>query len=67
MKDFHLEKDTLNVISIAETTSTPKSGQTSLILKLRSILEEEKKKNKLLNEQLDRLMKRNRQTEDSIR
>ncbi|XP_067632478.1 unconventional myosin-Va isoform X2 [Eurosta solidaginis] len=50
-----------------ETTSTPKSGQTSLILKLRSILEEEKKKNKLLNEQLDRLMKRHKHTEDSIR
>ncbi|XP_014092302.2 unconventional myosin-Va isoform X1 [Bactrocera oleae] len=50
-----------------ETTSTPKSGQTSLILKLRSILEEEKKKNKQLNEQLERLMKRNNKTEDSIR
>ncbi|XP_055916560.1 unconventional myosin-Va isoform X1 [Eupeodes corollae] len=50
-----------------EVTSTPKSEQTSLILKLRGILEEEKKKNKILVDQMEKLMNKNKSTEDSLR
>lgn len=41
--------------------------QTSLILKLRNILEEEKKNNKILNDHLEKLMNRHKTTEDSLR
>lgn len=50
-----------------EITSTPKSEQTSLILKLRGILEEEKKKNKMLVDQVEKLINRNKCNEDSLR
>lgn len=50
-----------------ELTSTPKSDNTVIILKLRDLLEEEKKYNKSIKSQLDKAISLHRPTEDSLR
>ncbi|XP_075169246.1 dilute class unconventional myosin isoform X2 [Haematobia irritans] len=50
-----------------ELTSTPKSENTIILIKLRNLLEEEKKYNKSLKNQLDKVVGFHRPTEDSLR
>lgn len=50
-----------------ELTSTPKSENTVILIKLRNLLEEEKKYNKALKSQLDKAIGLHRPTEDSLR
>uniref|UniRef100_A0A1I8QA92 Myosin motor domain-containing protein n=1 Tax=Stomoxys calcitrans TaxID=35570 RepID=A0A1I8QA92_STOCA len=50
-----------------ELTSTPKSESTVILIKLRNLLEEEKKCNKSLKNQLDKVIGFHRPTEDSLR
>ncbi|XP_037956283.1 unconventional myosin-Va isoform X2 [Teleopsis dalmanni] len=50
---------------LSQSDITP--GQVGLVLKLRDILEYEKRKNKILGDQHEKLMNRNKNTEDSIR
>ncbi|XP_005184334.1 unconventional myosin-Va isoform X3 [Musca domestica] len=50
-----------------DMTSTPKSENTVILIKLRNLLEEEKKYNKAIKSQLDKAIGLHRPTEDSLR
>uniref|UniRef100_A0A1A9USQ1 Myosin motor domain-containing protein n=1 Tax=Glossina austeni TaxID=7395 RepID=A0A1A9USQ1_GLOAU len=54
-------------LQYAEDVSTGKTDHTLIILKLRNLLEEEKKKYTCLKDQLDKAISRHRPTEDSLR
>ncbi|GBP09987.1 hypothetical protein EVAR_72560_1 [Eumeta japonica] len=50
-----------------EVTSTPRSDNTVIVIKLRNLLEEATKQNRTLRTRLDKAISRHRLTEDSLR